>query len=88
MILSEKTDLRRILCGALVALCAGTSWTMNNSSSSKTSLIESIAQCDDADQAQKDIRIYAAGNLEKCLDLYKEAKHKDNAIAQIYIANA
>src|SRR5665213_1270604 len=88
VILSKSSHLKRILCGALAALCASTSWAMNNNSSSRTSLIEGLAQCNDPDEAQKNIRMYATGNLENCLNLYKEAKQKDNPIAQIYIANA
>lgn len=96
MELSKITNsgVPRALVCAVIALCFSAAlWSMNestsnNSSSSKSSFIESIARFNDPDDAQKSIRLYAKGDLDSCLDLYKEAKQRDNSIAQIYIANA
>ena len=79
----------RTLSLALIMLCVGTpSWTMNGGSSSRAPMLEGLAQCSDPDQAQKNIRLYAKGDLEACLNLYKQAKQEDNPISQIHIANA
>ena len=103
MELPKKTNVGMswVLNLALITLCVGTSsWAMNSNSSntnnnnnsnnfsSMAAFVENLARYTDPDVAQKHIRLYVEGKLDACLDLYKEAKAKDNPMAQIYIANA